>query len=46
MGSLTFECFDQEQTVLSIAAATGVAERQVRTIDQMTDDDGSHLMLD
>ena len=25
MGSLTFECFDLEQTVRSIAAATGVS---------------------
>ncbi|HYW77930.1 MAG TPA: Tex family protein, partial [Thermoguttaceae bacterium] len=30
MESLTLECFDLEQAVRSIAAATGVAERQVR----------------
>jgi len=31
MGSLTFQCFDQEYVARSIAAATGAAVRQVRS---------------
>ncbi len=38
MGSQTLQCFDLEQAVLSIAAATGVAERQVRTAIELLDD--------
>jgi uncharacterized protein len=38
MGSLTFECFDLEQAVRSIAAATAVAERQVRTAIELLED--------
>jgi len=37
MESLTFQCFDLEQAVRSIAAATGVAERQVRTAIELLD---------
>ncbi|MFH1918494.1 MAG: Tex family protein [Planctomycetota bacterium] len=38
MGSLTFKCFDLEQAVRSIAAVTGVAERQVRTAIELLED--------
>ena len=38
MGTRTFECFDLEQAVKSIAAATGVAERQVRTAIELLED--------
>src|SRR5210317_407774 len=38
MGSPTLECFDIEQVVRSIAAATGVAEPQVRTAIELLDD--------
>jgi uncharacterized protein len=38
MGSQTLKYFDLEQAVRSIAAATGVAERQVRTAIELLDD--------
>jgi len=38
MGSETFKCFDLEQAVRSIAGATGVAERQVRTAIELLED--------
>ncbi len=38
MGSLTFECFDLEQAVRSIAVATAAAERQVRTAIELLED--------
>ena len=38
MGSQTFKCFDLEEAVRSIAAATGVAERQVRTAIELLED--------
>ena len=38
MGSPKFECFDLEQVVRAIAAATGAGERQVRTAIELLDD--------
>ncbi len=38
MGSLTFDCFDPEQAARSIAAATEVADRQVRTAIELLED--------
>lgn len=38
MGSPAFKCFDLEQAVRSIAAMTGVAERQVRTAVELLED--------
>jgi uncharacterized protein len=38
MESLKFNCFDLEQAVQSIAAATAVAERQVRTAIELLED--------
>ena len=38
MGSQALQCFDMEQAVRSIAAATGVPERQVRTAIELLDD--------
>ncbi len=38
MGSATFQCFDLEQAVRSIAAATGLPERQVRTAIELLED--------
>ena len=38
MKSATFDCFDLDQAVRSIAAATGAAERQVRTAIELLED--------